>query len=102
MDFTPEEQRLLRPYLLMKTRAGGGWLVALAAGLLVCAAAVAIVLLGTWPDAGPYCPLIFVIGLVIAEQALGRRDRRRMAHILQEYDAAVQRFAYPEEAEETT
>jgi len=102
MELTPEEKRLVAPYLLMRTSGGRGWLAGIVAGVAVCAAAVAIVAVGSWPEAGPYCPLVFVIGLVIAEQALARRDRRRMARILQKYDAAVQRFMYPEEAEETT
>ena len=102
MDFTPEEKKLLDPYLLMRTGGARGWLAGVVAGAAVCAAAVAIVALDVWPEAGPYCPLVFVIGLVIAEQALARRDRRHMARILQKYDAAVQRFMYPEEAEETT
>ena len=101
MEFTPEEQRLLKSYLLMRIRAGNGWLAGVVAGVAVCAAGVVIVALGIWPDAAPYCPLVFVIGLVIAEQALGRRDKRRMARILQKYDAALQRFMYPEDAEET-
>jgi hypothetical protein len=101
MDFTPEEKKLLEPYLAMRTSGTRAWLAAVVVGLAVCAAAVAIIALPIRPEAGPYCPLVFVIGLVIVEQALARRDRRRMARILQKYDSAVQRFMYPEEAEET-
>ena len=101
MEFTSEEKKLLAPYLLMDTADRKAWLAGIVAGLAVCAAAVAVIALPIWPDAGPYCPLAFVIGLVIVEQALDRRDRRRMARVLQKYDAALQRFMYPEEAEET-
>jgi hypothetical protein len=101
MQFTPEEERLLKPYMAMKTDGIGAWPAGIVAGVAVCAAAVAVVALDIWREAGPYCPLAFVVGLVILEQALDRRDRRRMARILQKYDAAVQSFMYPEEAEET-
>ncbi|NLW50563.1 MAG: hypothetical protein GXY85_06920 [Candidatus Brocadiaceae bacterium] len=101
MELTPQEQRLLKPYLRMAAGEGRGWLMGVAVGLAVCAGAVAVVALGRWPEAAPYCPLAFVVGLVIIEQALDRRDRRRMASILQKYDTALQSLLYPEEAEET-
>lgn len=101
MDLTPDEKKMLAPYLLMKTGGRSAWQAGIVLGVAVCAAAVAIVAFDCWPEAGPYTPLAFVVGLVILEQALARRDRRRMARILQKYDAAVQRFMYPEEAEET-
>jgi len=46
MELTPQEQRLLKPYLRMAAGEGRGWLMGVAVGLAVCAGAVAVVALG--------------------------------------------------------
>ena len=89
MDFTQEEQKLLRPYLRMKVKDGRGWLVGVAVGVLICAATIVVSLTGVWRQPGPYFLFAIVVGLVVIEQSIDHRDQTRLARVLQKYDAAL-------------
>lgn len=99
MDLTPQEEKLVRPYLTMKV-GGIGWVIGLVIGLLILAAGIIIWVSGIW-EGGPYFLLVLVVGMVIIEQAWNFRDKVRLARVLQKYDATVRRLRYPEEEEET-
>ncbi|MHC5033557.1 MAG: hypothetical protein ACYTFZ_00770 [Planctomycetota bacterium] len=101
MDFTPAEQRFLQPYLAMQVADGKGWIIGVALGVLVCAAAVLLRVSGVWPGIGPYVLLIVVAGLIVIEQSVNRRDKVRLARILQKYDTLARRPQHPDEEEET-
>lgn len=101
MKFSKAEQRLLDRHLTIDTRQTAGWRAAICVGMLACVAALVLYAARVW-EAGAACaPLLFVIGLVVIEHGLHKRDVQRMARILQEYDVALRRLIYPEEEEET-
>ena len=89
MELTPKERDFLRPYLTMKLSEGKGWAVGVALGVLICAGAVFVWFSGSWPGIRPYFFLTFVIGMVVTEISLNRREKIILARILQKYDAAV-------------
>jgi len=89
MDLTPEEEALVRPYLTMKVKDGKGWLIGVAVGLIICAAAVVLRVAGVQQLSGPYLLFAIVVGLVVIEQSIDHRDQTRIARVLQKYDAAL-------------
>ncbi|MHC4789281.1 MAG: hypothetical protein ACYS8K_08795 [Planctomycetota bacterium] len=101
MDLTAEEEKFLEPYLAAEVSDGKGWVIGVAVGALACAAAVFLRFTHAWPAFDPYFLLVVVVGLVIVEQSVNRRDKVRLARILQKYDSALRRLRYPGEQEET-
>lgn len=101
MDFTPEQREFVKPYLTMKVRDGKGWILGVIVGLLICAAALVTGFLRLWAGAGQYLLLALVIGMVLIEISLNRRDKSRLAAIVQKYDAALRDLQQPEGEEET-
>ena len=89
MELTQKERDFLRPYLAMDVSRGGGWMVGAVAGALVCAGALVAHLTGLWPEAGPYLFLALVVGMVVIEVSLNRRDKLFVARILQKYTAKL-------------
>ena len=101
MDLTPEEEKLVRPYLAMKVAQGKGWIVGVVVGLVVIAASVLLWASGVWPEGGIYLFVAIVVGLVVIEQCVDHRDRVRMAKLLQKYDSVVKQYEQAEDYEQS-
>jgi len=89
MELTPQERRLVRPYLEMRNTQGKGWAVGLAAGAALCAGALALVLVAAWEDVRTIFLFGFVLGMVVIELSLDQRRKKLMARVLQKYERAV-------------
>ncbi len=104
MELTPQERKLVRPYLELKVRhseEGKGWIVGVIIGLVLCVGAIALALTGVLQNMGVYLLLFIVVGLVLIEQSVDHRDHVRMARILQKYDALVKQYEQAEDFEQS-
>jgi hypothetical protein len=101
MELSPEERKLVQPYLDMKIREGKGWVVGFLVGLVVSGGAFVVWVADLWPKGGPYMLLVVLAGAVLIEQSLDHRDQVRMARILQKYHDVVKRYEQAEEYEES-
>ncbi len=100
MELTREERELLESYLKMNADYRG-WIVGAVVGAAICAGALVAAFLRLLNVQPVYLLLALIVGMVVVELALTRRDNTCLAGILQKYDTEVRRLKYPEEDEET-
>ena len=100
MDLTRDESELLESYLKMDVQ-GRGWIGSAVVGAVICGGALLLAFLKLWNVPVVYLLLVLVVGMVLIELSLSRRDKTQIARILQEYNAEVRRLKYPEEEDET-
>lgn len=101
MKLTAEEEKFVQPYLLRDAEGGEAWAKLLAiVGLLFCAGGIVLFFTGLGSEVGAFA-IVFVVGLVIIEQALNARDTARLASILQKYDRAARPQEHDEDEEVT-
>lgn len=101
MELTPEERKLVQPYLEMKAEEGKGWIMGLVVGLVVALAGLVVWIGGWWQHGGPYLLLVILAAAVVVEQSLDHRDQVRMARLFQKYHELVKRYEQAEEYEES-
>ena len=89
MELTPQERKVLRPYLEMRDTDGRGWVVGTALGAAICAGALVLTLVAAWQDVRTVFLFAFVCGMVVIELSLDHRKKKLMARVLQKYERAV-------------
>ena len=90
MDLEPEEERIVQTYLRASPTPRRRWVVTLVAGLVLCAAAVVMLLLGEELN-DPFTLLMFVLGMVIVACSLDYHKWTVLARIIRKYDRAVRK-----------
>jgi ABC-type nickel/cobalt efflux system permease component RcnA len=90
MELEPEEERIVEAYLRASPEPSRRWVVTLVAGLVLCAAAVVMLLRGV-PLNDPLTLLMFVLGMVIVACSLDYHKWTVLARIIQKYDRAVRK-----------
>ena len=91
MELEPEEERLVAAYLRASPEPSRRWVVTLVAGLVLCAAAVVMLVLGWAGVNDPFTLLTFVLGMVIVACSLDYHKWTVLARIIQKYDRAVRK-----------
>ena len=89
MELSEQDRRFVDGYLQIPAGKSGLWKIGLAVGALLAAGAAVYVIVS---GATMLAVLLLVLGLVVIEVSIEHHRKRRLARILQEYEAELERL----------